>query len=164
MDGGFRTPSFKTCPCLDKYVRITDPRWPVVREIARTLLRTTDVEIRGPQWLSTHVHELSTKIGDAIPSRTEFPVFAPSEGQTLALTNPNLPHPLVMCGIEEPDLTTIWLPMEAREAWEMIQSVADELLQAGYPGCLGCGGPNAEQPWDEVTSREGMRKSQGSRS
>lgn len=123
-----------------------------------------DLEIRGPQWLSTHVHNLGTKIGDAIPSRTEFPSFSPSEGQTLTLTKQNQPHPLVTCSIEEPDLATVWLPMEAREAWEIIHSVADELLQAGYPGCLGCGGPNAEQPWDEATSREVMRKEQDSRS
>ena len=159
MVGVFRTPSFKTCLRLDKTVRITDPRWPVVREIARTLLRSTDVVVVGPEWLSSKVHELGTKIGDAIPSRSRFPAFCASDEPTLLMTSQQQEHPLVACGAEEPDLPTIWLPMDATEAWGTIVGVAEDLLQAGYPGCLGCGGPNAEQPWDEEASREVLRKS-----
>ena len=31
-----------------------------------------------------------------------------------------------------------------------------ELLEAGYPGCIGCGGPNSELPWNEVKNRANL--------
>ena len=46
--------------------------------------------------------------------------------------------------------------MSPSPAWEAVSKVSDELLRAGYPGCLGCGGPHAEGDWDEVASRRNM--------
>jgi len=31
-----------------------------------------------------------------------------------------------------------------------VLGMAHDLVDAGYPGCLGCGGPGLEEPWDEV--------------
>jgi hypothetical protein len=29
----------------------------------------------------------------------------------------------------------------------------EDLLDAGYPGCIGCAGPGAEGEWDEISQR-----------
>ena len=34
-----------------------------------------------------------------------------------------------------------------------VATMALSLLEAGYPGCLGCGGPGLEDPWDEEAWR-----------
>ena len=48
-------------------MRITDPRWPAVRELARTLLRTEALVVEGPPWLESIVHELIVRLGDVQP-------------------------------------------------------------------------------------------------
>ena len=43
----------------------------------------------------------------------------------------------------------VWLPMNPVDGWRAIADVARDLFDAGYPGCLGCGGPHDEGEWDE---------------
>ena len=44
--------------------------------------------------------------------------------------------------------------METENGWAAISAVASDLSDAGYPGCLGCGGPHTEGEWDETSSRQ----------
>lgn len=137
-------------------MRISDPRWPAVRELARTLLRTDDLVVEGPDWLQATVHDLSLRLADVQPARTTFPQFILGNHDAISMIATGSGAEIGRCSHEEPGPETVWLPMEPSEAWAAISTITDDLLRAGYPGCLGCGGPHTEGAWDERSSREAM--------
>ena len=140
-------------------MRITDPRWPAVRELARTLLRTEALVVEGPPWLESLVHQMNIRLGDIQPSRTLFPTFESTSQHRISLRSTTNDQILAQCSAEEPPLDVVWLPMETEDGWSTIWGVTVDLLDAGYPGCLGCGGPHTEGEWDEHGSRQNMGKS-----
>ena len=85
-----------------------------------------------------------------------FPAFLSHTAGDIQLVDPVSSEILALCSLNEPELTTVWLPMSPSAAWDAISKVSDDLLQAGYPGCLGCGGPHTEGDWDEAASRRNM--------
>ena len=59
-------------------------------------------------------------------------------------------------GMKEPNISQVWIPMENNVGFsELIEQVL-KLASAGYPGCVGCGGPDAEEMWDEKSIRLGF--------
>ena len=139
-------------------MRITDPRWPAARELSRIILRTEGITIRGPSWMKEQVHNLSIRLGDVQPARTMFPAFSSHERDEILVATTSPPQTLAICGAIEPSIDILWLPMNPSEAWQTIASMTDDLLNAGYPGCLGCGGPQSEQPWNENQSRKSINE------
>ena len=112
--------------------------------------------VKGPDWLESHIVNLGLRLADVQPARTTFPAFVSHLEGDIELVDPASSVVLAQCSLEEPELTTVWLPMSPSTAWEVVSKVSDDLLQAGYPGCLGCGGPHTEGDWDEATSRRNM--------
>ena len=54
------------------------------------------------------------------------------------------------CWIPEPsDLDFLWV---------RFTRLVNSLLEAGYPGCEGCAGPEADEPWDERARRDAFSK------
>ena len=102
-------------------------------------------------------HELVLFMADMQPSRTVFPgAYICKENYIrLALNVPEeeLEGAVVQIGLKEPEVGVCWIKSEARKGWDLLVESTQELLKAGYPGCLGCGGPNSETPWDEYKSR-----------
>ena len=96
-------------------------------------------------------------IGDKQPSRLTFPTIEVQDGVIeLALEQPqeDLEGTIVSIGMDEPPIEQLWIKGDARKMYlEMLES-CEELLIAGYPGCLGCGGPNSEEDWNEISRRE----------
>ena len=137
-------------------MRISDPRWPAVRELARIVLRTEDLVVEGPDWLRASVEDLSLRLSDVQPARTMFPQFVLGNPDAIAMIVPETGAVLGQCSLDEPEIETVWLFMEPSEAWAAISTITDDLLRAGYPGCLGCGGPHTEGMWDERSSRQAM--------
>lgn len=137
-------------------MRISDPRWPAVRELARIVLRTEDLVVEGPDWLQASVEDLSIRLSDVQPARTMFPQFVLGNPDAIAMIVPETGAVLGRCSLDEPGTETVWLFMEPSEAWAAISTITDDLLRAGYPGCLGCGGPHTEGMWDERSSRQAM--------
>ena len=93
-------------------------------------------------------------MGDCLPSRVSFPEFKLDEGDAIVFCEPTGLHPVVHCGMDEPHTDVVWIPINAHEAWSCVEATALDLLDAGYPGCVGCAGAEAEQPWDEAASRK----------
>ena len=137
-------------------MRISDPCWPAVREWARTLLRTEDFVVEGPPLLQASVNDLSVRLADVQPARTMFPHFVLGNEDAISLVVPETGDVIGRCSLDEPGPETVWIPMEPTEAWAAISTITDDLLRAGYPGCLGCGGPHTEGAWDERSSRQAM--------
>ena len=57
-------------------------------------------------------------------------------------------------GGDEPPENVCWVP---NATWGDFKSQVLELLEAGYPGCVGCGGPGAEGEWNEQARRIKMQ-------
>ena len=132
--------------------------WPAVREAARRILREDSLIIRTPTRFGEEIERLILMMGDAQPSRLSFPavieVDAPSIDVEQVIEAPaELTH-LARLGPEEPPVDVCWIPLDADDAWAAILEACEDLLEAGYPGCVGCGGPNSELPWDEEKFRQ----------
>ena len=139
-------------------VRIDDPMWPTVREAARRILRLHGLTARSPPRFASNLDQLLLEMGDAQPSRLEFPSTLEHDLETIdfSLANPveGLSEHVVRVGELEPEADTCWVPWSLDEAWPTVLEACLDLLAAGYPGCVGCGGPNSEKPWNEKRSRE----------
>ena len=132
--------------------------WPAVREAARRLLREDSLIIRTPARFVEEIDRLVLMMGDAQPSRLSFPsvieVEAPFIEVEQAIEESAKTSQIVRLGPEEPAVNVCWIPLETDDAWAAILEASEDLLEAGYPGCAGCGGPNSERPWDEEKFRQ----------
>ena len=138
-------------------MRITDPEWPAVQETARMMLREDVDLILAPQDIHDSIRELVLKMGDAMPSRKSFPRIDACQKDEITFYHDGNQTPSFYCGNHPPTLDTVWVRMSGTLIWStLIQSMYD-LLDAGYPGCLGCGGAGAEEEWDEAASRMRMK-------
>lgn len=129
-----------------------DERWPAVREAARRILRTTSVRLAVIGQHLSDAHGLVAAIAEANPAQLRLPEVVESDtnlivdaetGQTLVTWSktPNLDP--VLFQLTGPRGVTV----------DDVFSMAYGLVEAGYPGCLGCGGPGLEAPWDELAWR-----------
>ena len=138
-------------------MRIDDPMWPAVREAARRILRDEGLSLHLPMEFENQADELILAMADAQPSKLEFPQIETHELDSVDVYGPedtSLARHSIRLGVSEPSPDTCWIPLEATIAWGHVLSACHELLVAGYPGCVGCGGPNSEDPWDEHQSRQ----------
>ena len=138
-------------------VRIDDPLWPVVRETARQLLRGDYLHLEIPVEFKEDIEGLLLEMSDYQPAKLHFPTFETSsrnevciyqrqqEGSELQI--------IASIGMEKPGPDVRWVKFPTQKGWSEVISACHELHEAGYPGCIGCGGANSELPWDENKSR-----------
>ncbi|MCH1539926.1 MAG: hypothetical protein L7S56_00605 [Candidatus Poseidonia sp.] len=143
-------------------MRVTHPLWPAVQEVARTLLREPQLIVSGPEHLSESIQKLNRDIGNALPSRTTFHTYTPKNSINVEVfqTNDDLNSPIIQLGGKQPSVTTQWIPGDGEDQLSNVLEAAYDLLDAGYPGCLGCGGPGSEVAWDEQAHRLAMKDHQ----
>jgi len=124
-----------------------DPGVAALREAARRILRTEGVILEVPPGFGEAARALSLRISDELPKLIREPTIVEA-------------GPLIRCsglfqlGGDAPDLETCWVPgADIAGLWADFSREVTRLLIAGYPGCVGCAGKDAEQPWDEVANR-----------
>ena len=122
-------------------VEMSDPQWPSLREAARRFLKEEGCELSVPKKYSKQAWGLVQSISDHIPARLLLPVVV--EGEIMV-------RGLFQIGGDEPSMITCWIP---DATWEDFSEQVLDLLEAGYPGCVGCGGPGAEGEWNEAVRR-----------
>jgi len=95
-------------------------------------------------------HRLVDRIMDADPRRTDLPTVHLGETWEVYAD-----QTLVVSWTNGRSLDTLLMTTEGDAAATMMQvlGMAHDLVDAGYPGCLGCGGPGLEDPWGEVNWR-----------
>lgn len=120
---------------------ITDVRWPSLREAARRFLREDGCTLSVPQEYESRAWDLVQKISDKVPSKLDLPDV---------ITGELLVVGLAQIGGIKPDMEICWVPDSNFSDFE--EQVLD-LLEAGYPGCIGCGGPGSEGEWNEPLRR-----------
>jgi len=125
-------------------VDITDARWPSLREAARRLLREDGCMLSVPQDYENEAWDLIQKISDYVPSKLDLPNVMIGDLRVVGLAQ---------IGGDEPSMEVCWVP---ESNWEDFSEQVLYLLQAGYPGCVGCGGPGAEGEWKEDVRRVEM--------
>ena len=135
-------------------MRITDPQWPALREASRRILRLKEIRIIIPTEYHSITNEMILGLGEKQPARLTFPQI--TEGTGIAVEMLTLEEELdgVIMQIShyEPDSDILWIK-GGNILWLDIIDACEELLSAGYPGCVGCGGPNSEQKWNESNQR-----------
>lgn len=125
-------------------VDITDARWPSLREAARRFLREDGCVLSVPQNSENDAWALIQKISDYVPSKLDLPTVIIGELRVVGLAH---------IGGDEPSIDVCWVP---ESNWKDFSEQVLDLLEAGYPGCVGCGGPGAEGEWKEEVRREEM--------
>ena len=133
-------------------MRPDDVRWPAVREAARRILRTRKVVMDVNENDMDTAHRLVSAISDANPAQLTLPEVRAAH--TTRIWNAEAECPLVAWDSSD-DVRTLLFQSEGALSviFHDVAAMALSLLEAGYPGCLGCGGPGLEDPWDEEAWR-----------
>ncbi len=134
-----------------------DDRTRSVRELARRILRSRGVIIRHPSELLV-VEDLGVQISDLAPSLQFGVDFRVREGEEVLIET--LGEIGGRIATHPPKSEEVWLPLPLVTTFEQLIGETLALARAGYPGCLGCGGPDAEEPWDEHAARVRLQTSQ----
>lgn len=122
-----------------------------VSELARRILRSNGVEIIHNGQLSQQIEDLSKELSDRAPKIIFGIKSIFSKTENIIFQNLNSSDGII--SLKEPDsLEIVWVK-GGIEVWNQLQNKIVELGRAGYPGCVGCAGPAASEPWDEVKSR-----------
>ena len=127
-------------------MEITDPRWPSLREAGRRFLKHPNVILSIPTNKRTDAHKLIQEISDNIPSKLDLPEIIDGDFSIIGLAE---------FGKEQPSMGVCWVP-DCK--WDDFFTTVIQLLEAGYPGCVGCGGADAEDAWDEAARRSQFLK------
>ena len=131
-----------------------DAKTPCIAEAARRLLRTEGTSLIVPENMFEEALQLSLAISDGIPSLIREPVVS------IGVLNQIEVDGLFLIGGEEPNSTVCWIPTTPetfQSVWDRWVAQIHDLMTAGYPGCVGCGGPGSEGIWDETASRARTR-------
>ena len=126
-----------------------------LREAARRLLKCDGGVLMVPRKNLLDAKELMLLISDMVPSKIELPDVKLSSGSNITYTNDENFNFVI--GTEELDLSYCWVKTDKSSdssSWDNFRVMVTKLASAGYPGCVGCGGPGAEGPWDEVVARK----------
>ena len=129
-----------------------DERWPAVREAARRILRTPLVRLAVEHQHLSSAHELVRAIAQANPAQLSLPEVVESSSNLILDAENGTP---LVTWSKTADLSALLFQNIGRHSVGItdVFSMTYGLVEAGYPGCLGCGGPGLEAPWDELAWR-----------
>ncbi len=122
-----------------------------VRELARRILRSRGVIFSLPSHIERD-ENLAIKISDLSPSLYFGIEFNTHDLDNITVTN--IGECGGMIGIDAPADSEVWVPLGLQIGFDILIEEVIAMASAGYPACAGCGGSDAETPWDELAIRE----------
>ena len=122
-----------------------------VRELARRILRSRGVLFTLPSHIERD-ESLGIRISDLSPSLYFGIEFKTHELNNITVTNIGESGGII--GIEAPAYSEVWVPLDLQRGFDILIKEVIALASAGYPACAGCGGSDAETPWNELAIRE----------
>ncbi len=128
---------------------------PSMYEAARRLLRSSGGVLYVPSSCTESAKSLVLGISDEVPSMILEPEINSLDTMEEFFFETNTGIAFSISAVE-PGLGTCWVKTDARdieEIWNEFCEVTLQLAGAGYPGCIGCGGPGSDEKWDEVNAR-----------
>ena len=127
-----------------------------ISELARRALRSEGMVIHHRNPTSLDIDTLSVKISDLSPGMLLGVVGEESASEGITIETLNSPGGVI--ATKEPvDSKLVWIPGDCSSIWNRFTKTVLRLAEAGYPGCVGCAGPAAEESWDEEASRQRLR-------
>ena len=137
-------------------MQMNHPLWPVVRESARRVVRIEKIIIQAPEEYSDDITQLCNLISEKIPQRSTFPSHEHTNCDEIWIydnTNDE-PYPIAYIGLSEPDNNVCWIELKIDQGFFSMLESCEQLLNAGYPGCVGCDNSLPEGRWNEKTFRQ----------
>ena len=122
-----------------------------LRELARRTLRSRGVIIHLPDNINRE-ENLAIRLSDLSPSLYFGIEYKPHNLESIVVTNIGQGGGVI--GLEEPDESEVWVPIDLQTGFDLLSTEIIALASAGYPACAGCGGPDAETPWEELAIRK----------
>ncbi len=126
-----------------------------LRELARRMLRSRGVIVRLPNHITAN-ENLEVQLSDLVPSLYFGIEFKYHSEESIIVTNIGEPGGTI--GKNVPNESEVWIPMDLQTGLDLLSMEIFALASAGYPGCTGCGGLDAEIPWNEVAIRNLYQK------
>jgi hypothetical protein len=122
-----------------------------ISELARRILRSSGVKIIHDGGLEQEIDSLAKELSDNAPKIIFGIESEVTDSADIYFLNMNSQNGIIS---QKPpkSLETVWVK-GGSEKWNLLQKQIVELGRAGYPGCIGCAGPAASEPWDEAVSR-----------
>jgi hypothetical protein len=132
------------------FMQPNHPAWGAVREAARRLLRSDRIELHLPYDCVEQGVRLINHIMENNPRQVDIPTVREDDEPSIQSDGR-----LLVSWSDGRSLGTLLFPAEGAFAATMphVLTMAHDLVEAGYPGCLGCGGPGIEDDWSEVKWR-----------
>ena len=123
-----------------------------ISELARRILRSSGVKISHDGDLIEEIESLAAELSDKAPKIIFGIESQISDSEDIFFMNANSANGIIS---QNPpvSLEIVWIK-GGIEQWVNLQKKIVELGRAGYPGCIGCAGPAASEPWDEGLSRK----------
>ena len=137
-------------------MQMNHPLWPVVRESARRVVRIEKIIIQAPEEYSNDITQLCNLISEKIPQRSTFPSHEHTNCDEIWIydnTNDE-PYPIAYIGLSEPDNNVCWIELKIDQGFFSMLESCEQLLNAGYPGCVGCDNSLPEGRWNEKMFRQ----------
>lgn len=122
-----------------------------VRELARRILRSRGVVFSLPSHIKRD-ESLGIRISDLSPSLYFGIEFKAHDLDYITVTNIGESGGII--GNEAPADSEVWVPLDLQTGFDILIEEVIALASAGYPACAGCGGSDAETPWNELAIRE----------
>ena len=122
-----------------------------LRELARRILRSRGVIFTLPSHISRD-ENLGITISDLSPSLYFGIEFKGHDLDNITVSNIGEGGGII--GVDAPAESEVWVPLDLQTGFDILIEEVIALASAGYPACAGCGGSDAEIPWDELAIRE----------
>ncbi|HIE63978.1 MAG: hypothetical protein CXT72_00500 [Methanobacteriota archaeon] len=123
-----------------------------ISELARRILRSTGCIISHPSYLEDEMKTFSTELSDLAPTM----IFGMQNNlhisECIKITFEKTSKGGIISKECPENLDDVWIQGDYKY-WPRLKKNILDLAEAGYPGCIGCAGPAAELPWDEISSR-----------
>tara|TARA_Y100000589_G_scaffold132425_2_gene126167 strand:- start:2270 stop:2584 length:315 start_codon:yes stop_codon:yes gene_type:complete len=102
---------------------------------------------------------LTDLIRDNIPQRITFPLHQSHANDEVWIydNTDTISKPIVYIGDSEPPIEICWIEMPIELGFSALMESCEQLLNAGYPGCVGCDESIPEGRWDEGKFRVGRK-------
>ena len=126
-------------------------------EICRRVLKSEKLNFIIDEHLDVNIQELNNKISDLAPTVLLDITKSKSMNSKEIIIENNKEIIGIISKHEPKQLEIIWIENSPILFWIDFEMRIVELVEAGYPGCIGCGGPGSEEAWDEEKNRISSR-------
>ena len=122
-----------------------------ISELARRILRSSGVEISHNKKKKKNIEILSNELSDNAPKIIFGIKSIIIDSEDISFQMLDSKDGIISTSPPE-SLEIIWVK-KRESTWNNLTQKIIELGRAGYPGCIGCAGPAADEPWNETESR-----------